>query len=289
MTKKIAIVGIFFDGYYDIWEDFLELISIHWPDCPYDIYIVDNEMDLEFNKKYKVQVIHAGKDAEYSTKVRTAVQNIDADYYLLLLEDFFFERKVKTYQLDDLVSLMAKNGIEYLRMPMFDFSGKGDSVKHLSTLDSESSFHFIPSTSEYTISCQPSLWGKNFLKACIGEGNYNAWIFEGIYTYSKFAHTNEFLSKCRIDFNNILGLRHGAVQGKMLPSVCKAFVQQGYSFKNKRGQLSGLKYIMYSIRQKMGEYMPLSFLRFVRRRLGKSVVEKYRREIEYYMKINNIE
>ncbi len=27
MNKKLAIVGIFYDGYYDIWKDFLDLID----------------------------------------------------------------------------------------------------------------------------------------------------------------------------------------------------------------------------------------------------------------------
>lgn len=288
MKKKIAIVGIFYDGYYDLWEDFLELISIHWPDCPYDVYIIDGEKNVDFEKHYNVKVIHAGADAEYSAKVQTALKNIDADYFLLLLEDFFFEKRVKTYQFDDIVSLMEKNRIKYLRMPMFDFSGKGDNKKHIDTLDKESTFHFIPSSSEYTVSCQPSIWEKEFLKDCIGVGNYNAWIFEGIYTYSQYAHSDEFLSKCRIDFKNILGLRHGAVQGKMLPNVCAAFAKQGYVFKNKRGQLSRLKYNIYQLRQKFVEYVPMAIMRFVRRCSGKSVVEKYHTEIEKYMKLNNL-
>lgn len=35
MNKKLAIVGIFYDGYYDIWGDFLDLIDKYWEDNPY--------------------------------------------------------------------------------------------------------------------------------------------------------------------------------------------------------------------------------------------------------------
>ena len=288
LFHKIAIVGIFYDGYYDIWEDFLELISKHWSDCPYNVYIIDGESDIHFDKSYNVEVIHAGADAEYSKKVQTAIDSIDADYYLLLLEDFFFEKDLSASVLENVVSVMEKNNIQYLRMPMYDFDGKGDAKKHLKTLDLATSFHFIHSDSEYTVSCQPSLWKKEFLSECIGVGNYNAWIFEGVYTYSKFAHTNEFLSKCRVDYNNILGLRHGAVQGKMLPTVYKDFAKQGYSFKNKRSLLSGTAYRTYTLRQTIAEYVPVKILRIFRRLFGKSVVEKYRNGIEEVMKINNI-
>ena len=288
MANKIAIVGIFFDGYYDIWEDFLKLLSIHWKDCPYDVYIVDGEKDIKFDDCYNAKVIHAGADAEYSKKVRAAIDNIDADYFLLLLEDFFFEKDLEPDILDNIVSLMKKNNISYLRMPMYDFDGKGDKKKHHSTLDSKTSFHYIPTDSEYTVSCQPSLWDKDFLSECIGVGNYNAWIFEGVYTYSKTAHTDAFLAKCRVDYNNILGLRHGAVQGKMLPNVYKDFAKQGYSFRNQRCLLSGFEYYKYIFRQKIADNVPLSILRIMRRMLGKSVVEKYHKEIDEVMEMNNI-
>jgi hypothetical protein len=78
---------------------FSELFSSHWPDCPYELYIVNNEKELDYEKKYKVKVLHAGKEAEYSRKVQTALSKIDADYYLLLLEDFLLEVNVLKTQL----------------------------------------------------------------------------------------------------------------------------------------------------------------------------------------------
>ena len=71
---KLAIVGTFYDGYYDLWEDFLELFYTNWPDCPYPLYIVNDEKELSFKKEYKVNVIHAGHKAEYSQRVQTAVK-----------------------------------------------------------------------------------------------------------------------------------------------------------------------------------------------------------------------
>lgn len=289
MSKKIAIVGIFYDGYYDIWEDFLELLSIHWHDCPYPVYIVDGEKDLAFEKKYQVSVIHAGIDAEYSNKVRKAVETVDADYYLLLLEDFFIEKDIRSDLMEEIISKMEKNGIEYLRMPMGDFSGVGDSPKHAATADSASGFHFISQTSEYTVSCQPSIWKKEFLKQCIGKGNYNAWVFEGVYCTSRYAHSKRFLSRCRIDFNNLFSIRHGAVQGKMLPKVYEDFSKQNYQFKNKREILSGRSYKIYKMKQKLAAFLPHSVLQIVRRILKKkTIVEKYKPDILKVMKLNGL-
>ena len=73
MKTELAIVGIWYDGYYDIWEDFLELKEKFWPDCPYPMYIVNQTKELTYEKKYDATVIHAGADAEYSKKIQTAI------------------------------------------------------------------------------------------------------------------------------------------------------------------------------------------------------------------------
>lgn len=77
-------------------------------------------------------------------------------------------------------------------------------------------------------------FGKRIFKKCIGNENYNAWIFEGIYSKSKQAHTSEFLNGCMYDYTNPLELRHGYVQGSMLPTVYNYFISKGYVFKAKR-------------------------------------------------------
>lgn len=286
--NRLAIVGIFYDGYYDIWEDFLELLFSKWPQCPYPIYIVNGKKELEFDRTYKVQVIHAGENAEYSLKVQKAIEEINTDYMLLLLEDFFFGRQITDDPLNSIISNMSAANIEYLRMPMPEFlvGKKIDRYKK----DLQSGFNFIPNSDEYTVTCQPSIWNKEFLRKCIGDGNYNAWVFEGMYTYSKAAHSNTFLDKCRVDFTNPLGLRHGAVQGKMLPNVYTDIQNTGYFFKNKREVLSEDLYKKHLRKQKIKGTIPTPLQSMIKKIVkSNSVVDKYRSEIVEQMKIMNLE
>ncbi len=288
MKNKLAIVGIFYDGYYDIWEDFLELFSRNWPDCPYPIYIANQIKKLEFSKTYPVTVLHAGADAEFSRKVQTALESITADYFLLLLEDFFFEKKPDEEMLERCVALMRENGLEYIRFPMPEFLV--GNYKRRYQLDSATGLYRIPSSSEYTVSCQPSLWSRDFLRSCIGCGNYNAWVFEGMYTYSKNAHSPEFLEKCRVDFCNPLCLRHGAVQGKILPNVYADFATQGYTFRNHREILSGSQYDKQRLKSKLKALIPQPFLSTVRKMTGsQSVLGRYKNAIMAQMKENGLE
>lgn len=282
---KLAIVGIFFDGYSDLWIDFVKLFRLNWCDCPYNLYIVNNELELDELKEYNVSFIHAGKNAEYSKKVRTAIEKIDAEYYLFLLDDFFFGEKILGDPLQEIIKYMNKESIMYYQMRISDFNNsKTKKYKELNQLRTPSS------KDEYTVSCQPSIWKREFIDRCIGNRNYNAWIFEGIYCVSKYAHTRTFLQKCKIDYSSPLGLRHGAVQGKMLPDVIHHFEEMGYKFYSKRELLSGRAYKKYKTKRKINAILPGSVLKTLKKfAKSKSVYYKYIDEINKEMAILGIE
>lgn len=268
--KKLAIVGIFFDGYYDMWEDFLELYYRNWKDCPYPLYIVNNDADLHFQKKYPVNVIHAGADAEYSRKVQIAIEQIDADYYLLLLEDFLIGKKLQSDVLSEVMRFIVDKKIKYYQMPMREFTA----IKNINRI-----IPIMPQM-EYTFSCQPSIWQKNFLQKCIGTGNYNAWVFEGIYTKSRKARTKHFLKDCYKDYRNLLCLYHGALQGKMLPKTYKHFSKQGYHFKSKREVLSRKKEFISLGKTQIKGLIPYRFQKRIKGLTNNnSVIERYNQDI----------
>lgn len=279
--NELAIVGIFFDGYYDIWEDFLELFFSRWPDCPYRVYIVNNTADLHYSKTYPVEVIHAGEDAEYSKKIQVALEKIDAKYLLVLLEDFFVFSPLERGVLFNITEYIVQNDIQYYRMDIPDFRiKKQPSGKPVQ----------IEPTSEYTISCQPSIWNRSFLAKCIGTDNYNAWVFEGIYARAQMSHTEKFLSQCRIDLSNPLSLRHGAVQGKLLPNVYQDFIRNGYVFKNKREVLRKRYYYRHRLKQIMKTYCPAGLQSFIKKIVGAdSVLDRYEEAIHDEMRKMNME
>ena len=271
---KIAIVGIFFDGYYDLWEDFLELFGKFWPDCPYPKYIVDNLKNLEFEKNYNFNVIHAGETAEYSRKVQTALEEIDADYYYLILEDFFIGKPITEDPFPAALAYMNKFNVEYYSMPLKEFQSE----------KKKCNIERLKANKEYTVGCQPAVWSKDFLKKCIGNENYNAWIFEGIYAKSEQAHTKEFLDKLCIDYSNPLHFYHGALQGKILPSTYLYFQSIGYEFKNKREVLSKEEYNKYLRKKMIKKCIPVWMQIIIKKYIKtNSVIERYDEEIHYVM------
>ncbi len=285
--NRLSIVGIFYDGYSDMWEDFVTLFKKKWKDCPYPLYIINGQKDLETDDAEGITVIHAGADAEYSRKVQTAINEIDSDYLLLLLEDDFFEKELESDALENILDVMDSEKISYLRMPMKEFISYRD--KKIYKYDKNTGLRFISSNNEYTVTCMPSIWKKDFLKQCIGTGNYNAWIFEGIYSYSQYAHTTEFLYKCRVSLDNVLHLRHGAVQGKFIPNVYNDFAKQGYTFKTNREVLSSVEHLKYTAKRALKDLTPLAIHKFIKRVIKKrSVIDKYKDEINEQIKAMNL-
>ena len=101
---------------------------------------------------------------------------------------------------------------------------------------------------------------------------------------------NSFLANCRISFDNVLSLRHGAVQGKILPEVYRDFNNQGYKFKNKREVLNDKETGKHHRKQKIKAMIPYSFQKLIKKSVAtNSVIEKYKNEIIAEMNALGIE
>lgn len=282
---ELAIVGNFYDGNYDLWEDFLELKEHYWKNCPYPTYIVSKEQGLNFSKHYDATIIKAGKEAEFSRRIQKALESVDADYFLLLLDDYYFGVPLDGSVLDEIVSLMRTNNIFYYCMPANEFirDFRGSSFNGMKSVQNFSG------SSEYTLTCQPAIWNTKFLKKCIGEGNYTPWVFEGIYVRSKMAHSDEFLSHCKVDISNLLGLRHVALQGKIIPPTIDYFRERGYEMKSRRSMMDRSDYKKYESKAIINALLPYWLRKALRNIFKKrSVIDNFQKEINTEMLRMNI-
>ena len=274
--NKLSIVGIFYDGYEDLWIDFLYLFNRFWPDCPYPVYIVNNEKDINDGFGENIAVIHAGRDAEFSRKIQTALERIDSEYYLLLLEDFFVGKRINTITIENRISFIEKEKLKYYSMPLKEFQNIPNQKKYK---EYGNLFRIMPDE-EYTVSCQPAIWKKGFLQECIGTTNYNAWIFEGMYVRSEKVHTREFLDGCCTDNSNPLHLYHGALQGAIIPDTYQYFKKMGYCFYNQRRVLRRRQYAKHRLKMFVKRHVPLKAQKWIKKNMHvNSVIEKYEDEI----------
>lgn len=244
---NMAIVVIGFDGYDDLWDDFFILFRRFWSECPYKVYLVNNEKKSEYEG---VTVVNAGRDAEWSRKVQVALESVDEDYLCLMLEDFYIGKKVNTKVVEKALQLMVEDHIKYYKLKTFSNINTAEyrDYKYL---------HVLPKNLEYGISLQPGIWKKSFLKEKVGTENYNAWKFECDCIAEAKKGGNALLEGCIYDDRNILEIQHGVVQGKYLPKALKYFEKQGYILnQQRRGAMQGKQYFVYRCKVFSNKYLP---------------------------------
>ena len=274
--SKFVILGVFWDGYQDIWNDFIALLNRNWPNCPFEVYIVDNSISLKDEQYKNIHFINAGKDAEFSKKVQIALEVIECDYLLLLLEDFFFSRPIDNLEIYKILSFIEENNINYYSMPMYEFIHKKEKEAYVK---SNTAAFRVSKTADYTLTCQPGIWKKSFLKLCIGKENYNAWVFEGIYKLNSFFKNDKYLSKCLIDYRNPMFLLHGAIRGKMVRRTKRILKKGGYILSSSRETITIKRTIINFLIRFVEKALYCLHLEWIKKKNKKSVIKKYSLDI----------
>lgn len=226
--RDVAVLIIGFDGYKDVWDSYFELLEKYWSDRP-KTYLATGELRPNYNN---VTVISAGKDAEWSKKAMAALQQIEEEYVILLLEDFFTTTYVDNSKLMHIIKLMKENKLKYCRL-LDQKKMKGQRFK------GNKHIKIIPRNDKYGLCLEPAIWNKEFLKQLVGDENYNPWIFE-MRLIQKQLHNKEY-TDCIQDDSNILEITHGIVQSKYLPQAIRVFKKQNYEFDLKSREVLSFK------------------------------------------------
>lgn len=214
---KAALLIIGYDGYMDVWKHYFELLNKYWKDRP-PTYLATSLL----HPKYQgVKVFPAGAAAEWSDKARNALLQIDADYIILLLEDFFTTQKVDNNRVMEVIDLMDEHHVTFCRLlDQKKMKGK--------TFANQKNLKVIPTSDLYGLNLQPAIWKKETLLSFIKEGSDNPWMFE-FKLMDLHIHNKNKIDSIQ-DNRNILAITHGIVQSKYLPKCIKIFKRQHYEF-----------------------------------------------------------
>lgn len=83
-----AVVVSSCDAYSDLWPYFFHFYFKHRPAAPQPVYLIANERRFA---DPRVKTINVGPDQQWGSNTRAAIQQIDAELVVLLLDDFFFD------------------------------------------------------------------------------------------------------------------------------------------------------------------------------------------------------
>ena len=267
MIKNTAIVFTMFDGYEDLWDDAVKYIKKFWVDHP-PIYVFTNEIAKDWED---VTCIPVGGDAEWSRKAQKACEVIPEDYLIMLLEDFYMGDAVNNDEVQELMSFIEENNIEYCKL-----CDNNRIVRPHKKKFKKSKYSVIYADEDYGISLQPAVWKKDFLQETLGTENYNAWVFELNQVKKSRIAPHTVLQNAIDDTRNILNIKHGALQGKMLPATVKHFNRINDPLSTKRDEIDAKAYTRYFVKQLGKDIVPKPAVKTVKsiaRKLGYSFVE----------------
>lgn len=222
MNENLAVVVIGYDGYSSIWDNFFGLLNKNWEHCPFPVYLMTNKINANFKN---VRTITTSDDSEWSRKVKIAVNEIKEEYIFLLLEDFFISSTVNDKDIIDIIEMMEKEKLDYVKCPYKGAFIRKGKEKFKDYVD----VYNISMNEKYGISLLPSIWRKDFLDKIVGKENYSPWKFEVDRLKEAKSASNKKFTNCVEVSTNPLNILNGVIQGKYVRSTVKKLKKNGFN------------------------------------------------------------
>lgn len=215
----VSILVVGYDGYIDVWNHFFELMNKNWPNRP-KTFLASSEITPHYEN---IEVIPAGPNSEWSLRAQTALKKIDTPYVILMLEDFFISKPVDNGRVRKAIDLIKQDNIKFYQILVQLIKQTWEKGK---PYKDNKNIKIIPKDKKYPLNLQAAIWETDYLREVIGDGNYNAWLFEisQIDNYCNVDHID-----CLIDVTNMLNIVHTVVQSKYLRGAVKEMERLGYS------------------------------------------------------------
>lgn len=107
--KEVTLLINTCDSYEDILDPFFLLLHRYWKDLPFDIVLSSESLEYK-NKYFKIKNVHPkNKKCSWSKRIYEALNEIDTDYVLFFLDDFFLTDKVDTREILRCVEYLKSN------------------------------------------------------------------------------------------------------------------------------------------------------------------------------------
>jgi hypothetical protein len=208
-VPSCAVIVMSCDAYRDLWRPFFTLFWRYWPDCLFPVYLGTNRLKYDDSR---VTTLPAG-DHEWSKRLRLCLEQIDEEYVLLLLEDYFLESSVSNVRIIRHLKLLHALGGSVLRL--YPLPGPDLEVP------GQSSIGRIHRLAAYRISTQAAIWARGELLRMLRDGE-SIWEFERQGTERSQQQLNGFYAT----YDAVLPYRQVVERGKWFPSAARHYAAQ---------------------------------------------------------------
>lgn len=166
-TGSVAILISSCDAFFDAWRPFVRFFEKFWNDCPLEVFLLTNELNVSSTR---IRPLAVGEDGGWSSNLLVALERISHPYLLYFQEDYFLTGPAAREQLAkdfaqaidseaDSLCFRARPSIDPGFQPLSD------------------RFGLVPLTSDGRTRCQVTLWKREALQSIL-RPNETAWDFE---------------------------------------------------------------------------------------------------------------
>ncbi len=169
-APRFAVLVSSCDAFFDAWRPFAFFFRKHWPDCPWRVFLIVNDLDVRSNWMTPIRV---GRDRGWSDNLRVALDGIDADYLLYFQEDYFLTAPVNAARLATDCAFCLEHGVDHLCLKELLLP----EVAAWPRADGRADLAVIPAESSWRTRLQVTLWRRTALLDAVRPGE-SAWVFE---------------------------------------------------------------------------------------------------------------
>jgi hypothetical protein len=202
-----SVLVVSCDRYRDLWTPFFTLLERHWPDCGMPIYLGTNSAQLD---RANVRTLKAGDDEAWSRRLRFFLKNIDTNYVLLMLEDFFLDQPVSTEAVEAQLHLL--HSLDGTAMRLFPNTPADYFRNNVGVLHRRAAFR---------VSLQAAIWNRSRLLELLVDEE-SPWAFEIEGTQRSQMWTSGFYCAPHA----IIHYRHVVERGEWFRSAARFYVAQ---------------------------------------------------------------
>jgi len=174
LKDKCAIFVSSCDAFSDAWEPFFILFFRYWPDCPFPIYLISNQLKYDDSR---VSTINIFPDKGWASNMTEALNRFPYPYFIYFQEDYFLKNSVDNQKIWDLFDIMVKENAACLRLY--------PSPKPDKPFKNYQSVGLINKNTPYRVSLQSAIWNTEIFKKLLIPGE-SGWDME----HSGSGHSN---------------------------------------------------------------------------------------------------
>lgn len=165
--SSVAILVSSCDAFFDAWRPFHAFLEKFWDDCPLEIYLLTNELEV---RSRRLRSIAVGPDRGWSSNLLRALEQIAHPHLLYLQEDYFLTAPVDRTQMARDFTAAIEGDADSLC-----FRARSEPDPGFEPLNDR--FGVVPLSSDGRTRCQVTLWKRRALQSIL-RPDETAWNFE---------------------------------------------------------------------------------------------------------------